>query len=532
MFAKFKIPLLFIITLFHASLQAAPDIVLTTATGAPGSSVNIDVNFTNTVLGNPNDVVGLQFDLLFDTTKLTATIPANVTSASIVGGVRLIVQPVLAQPIPPIPTGKVTTISFTINGGAADGIEVLTVSSIVLGNANGGNIVIDGTTNGSITIATPAPGTISFNPIAVSTNESVATTTVSLERTGGTTGAVSVTVNTANGTAVAGGDYTAIANQVVSWTDGESGAKSVTTNIVNDNVIEADEIFTFTASNVTGGAAIGAATATVTIVNDDVAPGSISFNPVLLNVTEGTATITATLERTGGSDGAVSVTVNSSDGTASAGTDYTAIVNQVINWADGDSAAKKVVVSITDDAAVESNEIFTLTVGTATGGVTLGLVSAIIAIVDNDNPGIITIQSIDVNETAGTVIVTLTRTGGSNGAVSVEAFTSDGSAIAGLDYTALTQTVSWADGDIANKTITITILDDTLAEFKENFNIGLRNATGGVAVSAANGVANIGINSNEIPPSQPVPTLSFWFMLLMAFFIMFSVMLHTRKYQS
>ena len=532
MFSKFKIPLLFIIALFHSNLQAAPDIVVTTTTGAPGSNVNIDVNFTNTTLGNPNDVVGLQFDLSFDTTKLTATVPANITSASIVGGVRFIVQPAQAQPIPPIASGKIVTISFAINGAATDGIEALTVSNIVLGNANGGNVTIDGTTNGSITIVTPAPGAINFNPIAVNANESAATTTVSLERTGGTTGAVSVTVNTTNGTAVAGGDYTAVVNQVVSWADGESGAKPITTSIVNDTVVEADETFTFTASNVTGGAAIGAATATVTIVNDDVAPGVINFNPTALSVTEGTATITATLERTGGSDGAVSVTINSANGTATAGTDYTAIVNQVVNWANGDSAAKTVVVTIADDATVESNEVFTLTASTATGGVTLGSAIATTTIIDNDNPGTIAIQSIDVDETAGTVVVTLTRTGGSKGAVSVEAFTSDGSAIAGLDYTALTQTVSWADGDIANKTVTVTILDDVLAEFKENFNIGLRNATGGVAVSTANGVANIGINSNEIPPTQAVPTLSFWFMLLMAFFIVFSVMLRTRKYQS
>ena len=57
--------------------------------------------------------------------------------------------------------------------------------------------------------------------------------------------------------------------------------------------------------------------------------------------------------------------------------------------------------------------------------------------------------------------VTVTRTGGSAGAVSVDYATADGTATAGADYTAANGTVNFADGDATPQTFDITILDDT-----------------------------------------------------------------------
>ena len=63
-----------------------------------------------------------------------------------------------------------------------------------------------------------------------------------------------------------------------------------------------------------------------------------------------------------------------------------------------------------------------------------------------------------VAENGGTATITITRTGGSAGAVGVTFTTSNGTATAPADYTAVTQTVNFAAGDTANKTVNIPIV--------------------------------------------------------------------------
>ena len=90
--------------------------------------------------------------------------------------------------------------------------------------------------------------------------------------------------------------------------------------------------------------------------------------------------------------------------------------------------------------------------------------------------------SYSVNENGGSATITVTRSGPSTGAVGVTLTTSNGTATAGSDYTAVRQTVSFADGDTANKTVTIPILDDTLFEGNETVNISLSTPTGGATL--------------------------------------------------
>src|SRR5678816_3967523 len=68
-------------------------------------------------------------------------------------------------------------------------------------------------------------------------------------------------------------------------------------------------------------------------------------------------------------------------------------------------------------------------------------------------PGSLQFQatSVAVNENTGTATLTITRTGGSGGAVSVRVASSNGSATAPQDYTAINTTVIYAAGDTAAK---------------------------------------------------------------------------------
>src|ERR1700674_4315971 len=63
-------------------------------------------------------------------------------------------------------------------------------------------------------------------------------------------------------------------------------------------------------------------------------------------------------------------------------------------------------------------------------------------------------------ETGGKVTIVVLRSGGSNGMVTVDYATSDGSALAGKHYMPASGTLSWADGDLSQKSFDVPVLDD------------------------------------------------------------------------
>ena len=101
-----------------------------------------------------------------------------------------------------------------------------------------------------------------------------------------------------------------------------------------------------------------------------------------------------------------------------------------------------------------------------------------------------------VAENGGTATITVTRTGGSAGAVGVSFATSNGTATAPSDYTAVSQTVSFGNGDTANKTVSIPIVNDTSVEPNETVNLALTSPTGGATLGSPN-TAVLTITDND-----------------------------------
>jgi hypothetical protein len=113
-----------------------------------------------------------------------------------------------------------------------------------------------------------------------------------------------------------------------------------------------------------------------------------------------------------------------------------------------------------------------------------------------------------VDETAGTLKLTLTREGGASGQVSVDLFSGNGTATAGLDYTPLPlTTVTFADQQ-TTQTVTIPILDDAFAEGNETFTVSMTNPTNAAALGQ-NNVADVTIDDNELGVSFLQPTFTF-----------------------
>ena len=68
-----------------------------------------------------------------------------------------------------------------------------------------------------------------------------------------------------------------------------------------------------------------------------------------------------------------------------------------------------------------------------------------------------------VGESNPTPAVRVTRTGGSTGPVTATVATSDGSAVAGTDYTPVNGSVLFADGDATPRAVEVPVLPDQLA---------------------------------------------------------------------
>lgn len=86
------------------------------------------------------------------------------------------------------------------------------------------------------------------------------------------------------------------------------------------------------------------------------------------------------------------------------------------------------------------------------------------------------------------VTITVLRSGGSKGPLSVTFATSSGTATSGQDFTATSGTLSWADGDAQPKSFLVRISADELREGYENANVKL---TGSAVGSLANATINI-----------------------------------------
>jgi len=107
-------------------------------------------------------------------------------------------------------------------------------------------------------------------------------------------------------------------------------------------------------------------------------------------------------------------------------------------------------------------------------------------------------SSYSATQNAGAVTITVNRLSGSYGDVGVGYTTADGTAVAGRDYTAVTGTVRWANGDTSAKSFSVPISNATPFSGNRAFTVSLTSATGGASIGKANR-ATITINGSRVP---------------------------------
>jgi len=192
--------------------------------------------------------------------------------------------------------------------------------------------------------------------------------------------------------------------------------------------------------------------------------------------------------RLGDTNGTVSVHFATSDGTATAGLDYVA-TNGTVTFVPGERSSGFMVPIINDNITVPVKTV-RLELRDPTGGAVLPgvfgaptnyLFSWLYVNGTGDRPATVYLQfdssPYTVSEADGAAIVSVVRQGPTSRAVTVQYTTSDGTAIAGQDYTATNGTVTFGPGEIT-KTISVPVRNDGVAEGTEFFKMVLSNPTG------------------------------------------------------
>jgi CSLREA domain-containing protein len=275
-------------------------------------------------------------------------------------------------------------------------------------------------------------------------NESDGAASITVFRTGGTLGSVSVGYAVGGGTAVAGTDYTATSGTLF-FNPGDT-SKTFVIPLIDAARVGGSVTANITLSNPTGGATLGSpATSVLTIQDNDQA--TVQFQPPASTTFKGAGVVTFTVVRNTAA-GVNTVHFATANGSAIAGVNYTA-ASGALTFKAGETS-KTIAITVLDDSHVHANPLtFTLTLSGVTGGVLGANKSITESIVTTNSPGTLQLATalLVTQPGATAATVTIVRLGGKTGTVSIGYGTGGGTATPGVDYTPVSGTVVFGPGE-------------------------------------------------------------------------------------
>lgn len=284
-------------------------------TGGAQGGGSVDYTFTGGTAVAGKDYVALSGTLTFQGAQTSQALTLQILNNTSVSGTKT-VNAILRNP-----TGS---------------LKLAAPASVVVNINDPSNPTIS-SSSASVSSAASAATTIALSAAGYGVMENAGTMTFTAVRTGDTTGTQSVNYGTTNGTAPSS-DYGATSG-TLTFAPGDT-SKTFTVTIVDNKVIDGNRTFNVALTNLTGtNVALGTASALVTI-NDDEAlamgSGSIKLNASSYSASATQGKVLITVNHVGGI-GAVSVGYSTSNGTAQAGTDYSA-TSGTLNFAAGETS--------------------------------------------------------------------------------------------------------------------------------------------------------------------------------------------------
>jgi hypothetical protein len=334
-----------------------------------------------------------------------------------------------------------------------------------------------------------SPGTLQLSTNFISQGEGNGSFNLTVTRTNGSTGTVSVDYATADGTATAPVDYTTTSGTLV-FNNGET-SKSISIPIVDNNIPEGSHSFTISLSNPTGGAVLGNVTkASLSIQDNDLPTLSISdVSQAEGNI--GTTVFTFTVTSSNAITNDVLVKYSTADGTGTAGSDYQSLSGTLTIPAG--QTSNTITVLVNGDTTAEADETFSVNLSSPNDAV-IGRAKGTGTILNDDGSIVGTFEfsqpSYSVNEDLGALTLTVTRTGDTSSVASVDYATADGNATQKADFEYTAGTLNFAPGE-TSKTVQVLINEDAYMESNEAFNVSLSNPAGGVVGAQSSAVVTI-----------------------------------------
>ena len=334
--------------------------------------------------------------------------------------------------------------------------------------------------------AAPAQPTVKFRLAAYTATEasgSGRSITVTVDASPAPTANLDVSY-TIGGTATNGTDYATITSPV---TVGTAGSGTITITVTDDMVDDDDETIILALTSGSGYTVGSPSSATVTITDDDTP--ELTFSSASYSVGEGAGTVTVTVDADIAPSSALTVNLATADGSATAGSDFTA-PSATFTFPAG-VTSQTVSVAVIDDSVQESDETFTLTLSSGSGYTVGSRSSATVTINDNDGSGVPVVSFGSAVYGGGEVVgsrsvsvtVNVDRAPATDLAVG---FAVSGTATAGDDYTALGSSVTIRAGE-TSAVVVVSIADDSRSEPVETVVLTLTDGadydvgTGGMA---------------------------------------------------
>jgi alpha-mannosidase len=318
---------------------------------------------------------------------------------------------------------------------------------------------------------------VQFSAASYKVNEVGPKATITVKRSGPKTDPAVVHYATSNGTATAGQDYTATSGDL-SFAPGAT-TQTFPVLVTDSGMVQPNQTVNLTLSAATGAAVGPLDTAVLTLVTDD---PSVQFSRADFKVAEAGKKASITVKRIGPKGPSFSVPILVTNGSAIDGVNYTAPSPNpaTLDFPKG-AASRTLVLPILNDVADEPPP---LTVNLGLISPTLALLgsptSAVLTIADNDVAGAVQFSASDfsVSEAGGTALVTISRTGGQAGDVTVDYSASNDTAASGTNYQPASGTVTFDQGQ-STATFPVDVLDDGIHTGNLAITLTLTNPQGG-----------------------------------------------------
>jgi uncharacterized repeat protein (TIGR01451 family) len=392
----------------------------------------------------------------------------------------------------PAPAPSATTSDFRKAGGCVDT------------NFNGDDFLVAGP-NPRNTLSPLNDCSAGFKP-EITINDRVlseSTTPANFTVTLSTASTLTVMVNyaTADGTATAGADYTAVSG-TLTFAPGET-TKTINVPIINDTLDEANETYFVNLSNASNGTILDSQ-GQGTINDNDPTPTLSVSDASVLEGDSGTKSLDLTVTLSAASGQVVTVDYATTDGTATAGSDYQTATG-TLTFNPGDTT-KIISVNINGDTVVEPNETFLVNLTNASNA-TIFDDQGQGTIQDDDAPPTLSISDVSHAEgNTGTTTFTFTvslSAPAKVGGITFDIATQDDMAtVAGNDYTAKSLTAQSIPEGSLSYTFEVAVNGDTIFEPDENFFVKVTNVSGATVVDDQ----GVGTITND--DAQPMITIA------------------------